>query len=79
MATTAKRTQAKRKHKHLQLDEAKLKRAQKVLRAKTDTETVERALEFVISEDEANRLAQEAHDRFLRSGITIRDVYGNLD
>ena len=69
----------KRAHKHFQLDSAKIKRAQKVLRAKTETEAIERALDLAIEEHERNRLAVEANDRFLKSGIVIRDVYGNLD
>lgn len=69
----------KRAHKHYQLDQSKIKRAQNVLRAKTETETIERALDFVIAENRNNRLAHEANERFLRSGIQIKDVYGVLD
>jgi hypothetical protein len=49
------------------------------LRAKTETETIERALDFTITEHERNRLAWEANERFLRSGGEIRDVFGKLD
>ena len=38
-------TATKRTHKHFQLDSAKIKRAQKALRAKTETEAIERALD----------------------------------
>jgi hypothetical protein len=69
----------KRAHKHFQLDPAKIRRAQKVLRAKTETETIERALDFTITEHESNRLAFEANERFFRSGGEIKDVYGKLD
>jgi hypothetical protein len=72
-------TASKRAHKHFQLDPAKIKRAQKALRAKTETETIERALDFTISEHETNRLAWEANERFLRSGGEIKDVFGKLD
>ena len=65
-------------HKHFRLDSAKLKRAQKVLAAATETETVDRALDLAISEYERNRLAQDANQRFLKSGIVIRDVLGAL-
>ena len=68
-----------RSHKHFQLDSIKIKRAQKVLHAKTETETIERALDFTISEHERNRLAFEANERFLRSGVEIKDVFGKLD
>ena len=67
-----------RAHKHFQLDAVKIKRAQKVFKAKTETEAIERALDFAIDEHEKNRLVAEAHDRFLRSGIEIKDVYGRL-
>jgi hypothetical protein len=67
-----------RSHKHFRLDSAKIKRAQRALRVDTETEAIERALDFVLSEHERNRLAMEAHDRFLKSGIQIKDVYGAL-
>jgi len=57
----------------------KIKRAQKALRAKTETEAIERALDLAIAEHENNRLALEASERFLKSGIEIKDVYGALD
>jgi hypothetical protein len=68
-----------RTHKHFQLDATKIKRAQKVFKAKTETEAIERALDFAIDEHERNRLVSEANERFLRSGVEIRDVYGNLE
>ena len=71
-------TATKRSHKHFQLDSDKIKRAQTALRAKTETETIERALDFAIAEHEKNRLVLQATDRFVRSGIEIKDVYGTL-
>ncbi len=68
-----------RAHKHFQLDAAKIKRAQKALRAKTETEAIERALDLALAEHRRNRLAREANRRFLHSGIAIEDVYGNLE
>lgn len=65
-------------HKHFRLDHVKLKRAQRVLEATTETEAVERALDLAISEYERNRLTYEANRKFLRSGITIRDVFASL-
>ena len=62
----------------LSLDSGKIKRAQKALRAKTETETVGRALDLAIAEHESNRLALEATERFVKSGIDIKDVYGRL-
>ena len=68
-----------RSHKHFRLDAAKIKRAQKVLRASTETEAIERALDLVISEFKRNRMAAEANERFVQSGIEIQDIYGVLD
>ena len=65
-------------HKHFRLNASKIKRAQKLMQAGTETETIERALDAVIAEHERNRIAREANERFLRSGIKIRDVYGKL-
>lgn len=67
-----------RAHKHFQLDVGKIKRAQKVFKARTETEAIERALDFAIGEDEKNRLAADGNERFIRSGIEIKDVYGKL-
>lgn len=69
----------RRSHKHFQLNASKLKRAQRVLSAKTETETIERALDLAISEHKRNLAAIEANERFLSSGIEIKDVYGTLD
>ncbi len=66
-------------HKHFRLDPVKIKRAQQVLRADTETEAIERALDLVISEHERNRLTAEANERFVTSGIAIKDVYGTLE
>ena len=74
MATTKKRI-----HKHFQLNPTKIRRAQTILQAKTETEAIERALDSVIDEHERNRRVSEAHERFLSSGVEIQDVYGNLD
>jgi hypothetical protein len=71
-------TSRNRVHKHLQLDAIKIKRAQKILKAQTETETIERALDFAINEHEKNRLAAEANQDFLNSGIEIEDAYGKL-
>ena len=68
-----------RSHKHFRLDPVKIKRAQKVLRAGTETETIERALDLVISEHDRIRLTVEANERFATSGIVIKDVYGTLE
>ena len=69
----------KRTHKHFQLDPRRLKLAQRVLKAKTQTETIERALDLVIAEYESNRLTAKAHEPVIKSGIEIKDVYGTLE
>jgi hypothetical protein len=69
-------TATKRSHKHFQLDSSKIKRAQRALHAKTETEAIELALDFLIAEHEKNRLVLQATERFIKSGIEIKDVYG---
>jgi hypothetical protein len=39
------------RHKHLKLDQSKIDRAKKLLRAKTETETIDRALDLVLGEE----------------------------
>jgi hypothetical protein len=68
-----------RAHKHFRLDARKIKRAKRLLRVDTETEAIERALDLVISEHVRSRLAAEANDRFLASGIHIEDVYGTVE
>jgi hypothetical protein len=46
------------RHKHVRLDQAKLDRARKVLGARTDTETLDRALSLVTSEAEINAVVR---------------------
>jgi hypothetical protein len=65
--------------KHFQLDPDKISRAQRALRAQTETEAIERALDLVISEHKNNRFGAEANHRFVKSGIEIKDVYGKLE
>jgi len=67
-----------RVHKHFQLDSVKIKRAQKALDAKTETEAIERALDLAIAEHEKNRITAAAHERFFKSGVEIKDLYGKL-
>ncbi len=65
-------------HKNFRLDPVQIARAKKALGASTETETITRALDLVISEAARNRLTAEANGRFLKSGIKIRDVFGSL-
>ncbi len=68
-----------RTHKHFRLDAVKIRRAQKVLQADTETEAIERALDLVISEHQRNRIAAQANERFVKSGIDVKDVYATLE
>lgn len=56
------------RHKHVLLDQAKLNEAKRVLRAKTDTETLDRALDVV--------LIEAGLDAALRSGGKGQDPEG---
>jgi hypothetical protein len=71
-------SKARIRHKHFRLDSSKISRAQKLLRAETETETIERALDFVLSEHRRNQLAWEANEGFLESGVEVQDVYGKV-
>ncbi len=65
-------------HKHYRLDASKIKRAQKLMMASSETETIDRALDAVIDEHKRNLLTHQANQRFAGSGIEIRDVFGKL-
>ena len=65
-------------HKHFRLDKNKLKRAQAVFATSTETEAVNRALDFAIAAHERNQVVAKAHREFVESGIEIRDVFGSL-
>ncbi|MBS0155834.1 MAG: hypothetical protein JSS38_14655 [Nitrospira sp.] len=54
---------AVRRHKHLQLDQAKLTRAKSVLGAKTETEAIERALALVVEEHTLDQPLKRAKGR----------------
>lgn len=68
-----------RSHKHFRLDAVKIKRAKRLLRAHTETEAIEKALDMAISECERNRITEKANEEFVTSGARIEDVYGVLD
>jgi hypothetical protein len=64
--------------KRVALNKAKIKRAQKLLGTKTDSETIDRALDEVISDQNRSARAWAATERFIKSGAEIRDVFGRL-
>ncbi len=68
-----------KKRKHLILNQSKLSLAKKILGTRTETETIEKALDSIISEAEKNKIAFKATEKFMKSGIEIKDVFGNLE
>jgi len=58
------------RHKHLKLDQSKIDKAGRLFGAKTEQETVERALDLVIAEEPILR----AH-RKLRNGGGLSDIF----
>lgn len=52
---------------------AKIKKAQKILSAKTETEAVERALDLVIADEEIRKILLS-----VKGACNIDDVYGRL-
>ena len=51
------------RHKHVQLDQRKLDRARRVLGAKTETETLERALDLVVTEADIDGVLRAARGK----------------
>jgi hypothetical protein len=51
------------RHKHVQIDQRKLDRARRVLGARTETETLERALDLVVTEADIDRALRAARGR----------------
>lgn len=80
------KAKSKRKHKHYFLDEARIRRAKKILGVKTETEAIERALDELIAEHERSKILQRAHERFeremkklIKAGHEWVDIYGVLE
>jgi hypothetical protein len=70
--------QSKVKRKSYRLDEDRIKRVQRLLGARTETEAIERAIDEVITEHERNSRAWAATERLIKSGIQVVDVFGRL-
>jgi hypothetical protein len=51
------------RHKHVQLDQSKLDRARRVLRARTETKTLDRALDLVVTEADIDRALRAARGK----------------
>jgi hypothetical protein len=59
------------RHKHLKLDQRKIDKARRVLAAKTEQETVDRALDMVLAEDRIVRVLRRG-----RGVGGFEDVFG---
>ena len=62
------------KNKHFRLDQDKIERARKILRAKTETETLELALDRIIQEEEQKTRKR----KIMRRILTLRSALGNI-
>ncbi|MEK6583160.1 MAG: type II toxin-antitoxin system VapB family antitoxin [Nitrospirota bacterium] len=62
-------TVIKKTAKHFRLDETLIKNAQKVLGAKTETETIESALSDVIYQDKMRRFIEQTKGKFKFEGL----------
>ena len=51
------------RHKHVQIDQRKLDRARRALRARTETETLDRALDLVVTEADIDRALRAARGK----------------
>jgi hypothetical protein len=63
------------KRKHLRLDQEKIERAKKILKAKTDTEATEKALERILQE-EKERLRRR---NVMKGIIQLRNSLGKME
>jgi hypothetical protein len=60
--------------KRFMLDVQKVKRVRKILKADSEKDAIEQALDMIIDSDAIDR----AHERLVRSKPDIHDVYGRL-
>ena len=63
------RTAATKTAKHFRLDEALIKNAQKILGAKTETETIESALSDVIYKEKMRKFIEQTKGKFKFEGL----------
>jgi len=59
----------KKTAKHFRLDETLIKNAQKILGAKTETETIESALSDVIYQEKMRKLIEQTKGKFKFEGL----------
>ena len=65
------------KDKHLKLDQNKIDRAKKILNTKTETETIERALEMVIHKSSEAEGRKTVVKRILNRRAKMKPVSGD--
>ncbi|HLB05404.1 MAG TPA: type II toxin-antitoxin system VapB family antitoxin [Thermodesulfobacteriota bacterium] len=58
-----------KKAKHFRLDQALIKAAQKVLHAKTETETIETALSEVVYQEKVRKFIEQTGGKFKFEGL----------
>lgn len=64
--------------KHVRLDQGKIERAMAILKAKTETATIEKALELVIEADILKEMRRKSMDRILARRKKLRPVKGDV-
>ena len=63
------------RYKHLRLDQVKIEQAKRILRARTETEAIDKALNRVIEEDQ-EKLRRK---KLLGKIVELRKKVGNID
>ena len=63
------------RYKHLRLDQLKIEQAKRILRAKTETEAIDKALNRVIQEDQ-EKLRRK---KLLGKIVELREKVGSID
>jgi hypothetical protein len=63
------------RHKHMRIDQGKIDRVKKVLKAKTETEAIEKALDRVIEADRRQLKKKRILDRMIKLRKTIGKVH----
>jgi hypothetical protein len=62
-------TQSLVRHKHLRVDQVKLDKAKRLLEARTETETLDRALALVVAEGEIDAVLRRVRGRGSLKGV----------
>jgi hypothetical protein len=62
------------RNKHLRLDQEKIAKARRILRAKTETETLDRALDRIIQEEQEKTRKKKV----MRQILALRNTLGKM-